>query len=84
MSTEYTSYDFDSNKNAHRLSLEERKPHYVVSEVLQAMQIQEDYGLGTIRISFGRYTTNDEIEVAVQEILRVVSAMWRKKGILLG
>ncbi|WP_078555696.1 cysteine desulfurase family protein [Bacillus alkalicellulosilyticus] len=39
-----------------------------LSPVLQAMGISEHIGMGTIRFSVGRYTTKEEIDVAVQLI----------------
>lgn len=58
--------------------------HYTVSEVLQAMQVSDDYGLGTVRLSLGRYSTVSDVHMAVKELLSVVHMMWKKKGIIVG
>ncbi len=44
----------------------------VVSSVLQAMQVPLDYALGTLRLSVGRSTTTEEVDAAVEEIIRVM------------
>jgi cysteine desulfurase len=43
-----------------------------LSPVLQAMHIAPEVGLGAIRFSLGRGTTEDEIEAVVSELRRVV------------
>ena len=48
-----------------------------VSAVLQAMNLPIEYAMGTIRLSVGRYTTNDEIDRAVREIAEVVKSQSR-------
>ncbi len=52
-------------------------PHYVLSEVLQAMSVKEEFGLGTLRISLGRHTTADDIDKAVPIIVNAVKKAWR-------
>ncbi len=37
----------------------------VISHVLQAMQVPREYAMGTVRLSVGRYTTEEEIDRAV-------------------
>ncbi len=37
----------------------------VISHVLQAMQVPREYAMGTLRLSLGRYTTEEEIDRAV-------------------
>ncbi|MCG3153773.1 MAG: Cysteine desulfurase IscS [bacterium] len=37
----------------------------VISHVLQAMQVPREYAMGTLRLSVGRYTTEEEIDRAV-------------------
>ena len=44
-----------------------------LSPVLQAMHIAPEVGLGAIRFSLGRGTTEDEIKAAVSELRRVIS-----------
>ena len=43
-----------------------------VSHVLAAMNIPEEYAMGTLRLTVGRFTTGDEIDRAISEILQVV------------
>lgn len=46
-----------------------------VSAVLEAMKVPMEYAMGTLRFSFGRSTTLEEVEFALEEITRVVSRM---------
>jgi cysteine desulfurase NifS len=39
-----------------------------ISSVLKAIKVPEEYAMGTIRFSTGKYTTGDEIEYAVRSI----------------
>jgi len=43
-----------------------------ISHVLQAIRLNEDYARGTIRISLGKYNTEDEIERMVASIIKIV------------
>ena len=43
-----------------------------ISHVLQAIRLNEDYDRGTIRISLGKYNTEDEIERMVVSIIKIV------------
>ncbi len=43
-----------------------------VSHVLEAMQVPVEYAMGTIRFSVGRFTTVDEIDTALDEIIKVL------------
>jgi len=43
-----------------------------VSDVLKAMNLPIEYAMGTIRLSVGRHTTEDEIDRAVREIADVI------------
>ncbi len=45
-----------------------------VSSVLEAMHIPLEYAMGTLRFSVGRYTTADEIDRAISEIMQVVDS----------
>lgn len=56
--------------------------HYTISEVLQAMEVPEEFALGTVRLSCGRYSTMEEMDIVTQELFDVVIAMWRQRGIL--
>ena len=46
--------------------------HVEISSVLEAMQVPLEYAMGTLRFSVGRYTTEQEIDRALEEITRVV------------
>lgn len=46
---------------------------YTVSDVLKAMNVSEEYGLGTLRLSFGRHTSLAEVQTAARLIYEVVS-----------
>jgi cysteine desulfurase NifS/selenium donor protein len=43
-----------------------------ISSVLQAMHVPEEYALGTMRLSAGKLTTEQEIDVAVKTIVRKI------------
>ncbi|MBM3941529.1 MAG: aminotransferase class V-fold PLP-dependent enzyme [SAR202 cluster bacterium] len=45
-----------------------------ISDVLKAMNVPLDYAMGTLRFSVGRYTTDAEIDLAVEEIARAAAA----------
>ena len=45
-----------------------------VSHVLAAMNIPEEYAMGTLRLTVGRFTTEDEIDRAIAEIREVVGS----------
>ncbi len=49
-----------------------------VSSVLEAMHVPMEYAMGTIRFSVGRYTTAEEIDRAIDEIVRVVERQAKK------
>lgn len=46
-----------------------------ISHVLQAMQISQEIAMGTIRFSLGRFTTEEEIEQAADEIIQTVQKL---------
>jgi cysteine desulfurase len=46
--------------------------HVEVSSVLEAMQVPMEYAMGTLRFSVGRYTTEQEIDRALEGITRAV------------
>eukprot|EP00602_Paraphysomonas_sp_CaronLab_P003419 CAMPEP_0185022624 /NCGR_PEP_ID=MMETSP1103-20130426/5325_1 /TAXON_ID=36769 /ORGANISM="Paraphysomonas bandaiensis, Strain Caron Lab Isolate" /LENGTH=473 /DNA_ID=CAMNT_0027554773 /DNA_START=1 /DNA_END=1422 /DNA_ORIENTATION=- len=50
-----------------------------VSAVLCAMQLPREYGIGTLRLSFGRHTTEDEVVRAGYIIARSVKVLSIKK-----
>ena len=46
-----------------------------VSHVLQAMNVPVEYAMGALRLTVGRFTTDDEIDRAVAEITDVVGSI---------
>ena len=46
-----------------------------LSHVLQAMNIPADHAMGTLRFSVGRFTMEEEIDSALEEIREVVGRM---------
>ena len=46
-----------------------------VSHVLAAMNVPEEYAMGTLRLTVGRFTTDDEIDRAIAEIREVVGSL---------
>lgn len=44
-----------------------------ISHVLQAMNVPPEVAMGTIRLSLGRFTSEDEIIVAAEEIVKAVN-----------
>ena len=46
-----------------------------ISSVLQAMKVPEEYAMGTIRFSTGKYTTKNEINKAVDFISKAVNKL---------
>ena len=51
-----------------------------ISSVLQAMAIPLDYAMGTLRISTGRFTTGEEIDIAISEITNAVNSAYTTKS----
>ena len=49
-----------------------------ISSVLRAMGVDEEYALGTIRLSVGRHTTPAEIDSAVEQIATAVNRLQRR------
>ena len=46
-----------------------------LSHVLEAMRVPKEYAMGTLRLTVGRYTTEDEIDRAIAEITGVVAQL---------
>lgn len=46
-----------------------------VSPVLRAMHVPEDFALGTLRLSWGRHTTEAEIDIAAKHIAQAVASL---------
>lgn len=44
-----------------------------ISSVLEAMQVPKEFAIGTLRFSVGRFTTESEIDLAVEEISKAVA-----------
>jgi len=53
--------------------------HVAVSSVLEAMHVPLEYAMGTIRFSVGRFTTIQEIDQAVEDIIQVVAKLQPKE-----
>lgn len=53
-----------------------------VSDVLKAMKVPMEFALGTLRLSFGRHSTVQEIDAAVDHISAAVQAYWKERGIV--
>ncbi len=51
-------------------------PAAKISDVLKAMHVPVDYALGTLRLSFGRHTTEQEIDSAAATIIAAVKNAW--------
>ena len=45
----------------------------VISSVLEAMGVPEEFALGTLRLSVGRHSTQDDVDAAVAMIVEEVS-----------
>lgn len=50
-----------------------------LSYVLQAMRVPPEYGMGTVRLSVGRYNTLEEVNNAGKWIAQTVADMWREQ-----
>lgn len=46
-----------------------------LSHVLEAMRVPREYAMGTLRLTVGRYTTEEEIDRALAEITQVVAQL---------
>ena len=49
-----------------------------ISDVLKAMAVPTEYALGTLRLSFGRHTTEEDIDSAAASIISAVKTCWAK------
>jgi hypothetical protein len=47
-----------------------------ISDVLKAMAIEEEYALGVLRLSFGRHTTEADIDTSAACIVAAVKKLW--------
>jgi len=52
-------------------------PAAKVSDVLRAMNVPQEFALGTLRLSFGRHTTESDIDVAASAIIDAVKEVWK-------
>jgi cysteine sulfinate desulfinase/cysteine desulfurase-like protein len=50
-----------------------------MSDVLLAMGVPEEFGLGTLRLSLGRHTTESDVDTAAKHIIGAIKAAWEKK-----
>ncbi len=55
-------------------------PAAKISDVLRALIVPEDFALGTLRLSFGRHTTEQDIYVAATTIIAAVKAAWKSQS----
>lgn len=55
-------------------------PAAKISDVLRAMDVPTDFALGTLRLSFGRHTTERDIDVAAATIIATVKAAWKSQS----
>ena len=46
-----------------------------VSHVLEAMNVPTEYAMGTLRLSVGRFTTEEEIDRAIAEVREVIGSL---------
>lgn len=51
-----------------------------VSATIEAMKIPVEYAMGTLRLSVGKYTTTDEIDAAINEIITAVNLLRTKES----
>ena len=51
--------------------------HVEISHVLKAMEVPQEWAKGTLRFSTGRFTTNDEIDRALEAIVAAVKKLRR-------
>ncbi|HAQ39017.1 MAG TPA: selenide, water dikinase SelD [Saprospirales bacterium] len=56
--------------------------HIDVSDVLKALKIPVQYAMGTIRFSLGKFTTEEEINQAIEQIIPVVNSLKNPDKIL--
>ena len=52
---------------------------YTPSEVLQALGVSNEYGIGTLRLSLGRFTTEEEVDSIGKFISEEVLKQWQTK-----
>jgi len=53
-----------------------------MSAVLEAMGVSPDFGFGTIRLSVGRHTTEEEVDVAGTVLVSIANSLWTSQGVL--
>jgi len=51
-----------------------------MSAVLEAMGIRPDFGFGTVRLSVGRHTTEEEVDVAGAALVAQANFLWASQG----
>ena len=50
-----------------------------ISHVLQAIGLDEEIAKGTIRISLGKYNTEDDVNNIVSALVKIIAAYEKKK-----
>lgn len=51
-----------------------------ISPVLKAMGVTEEVGRGAVRFSLGRYTTKDELDVAIVALVKTIKLLQNQEG----
>lgn len=54
-------------------------PAVKMSDVLAAMGVPEEFGFGTLRLSLGRHSTEQDVDVAAGHIVAAIKAAWARK-----
>jgi cysteine sulfinate desulfinase/cysteine desulfurase-like protein len=54
-------------------------PVYTPSEVLQAMKVSPEFGIGTLRLSLGRYSSEEEVDQIARYISEEVLSQWARR-----
>ena len=52
----------------------DRQPAATVSGVLRAMRVPDEYAVGTLRLSVGRHTTVEDVEIGAEKIIAAAKA----------
>jgi cysteine sulfinate desulfinase/cysteine desulfurase-like protein len=54
-------------------------PEVKMSDVLLAMGVPEEFGFGTLRLSLGRHSTEQDVDTAAAHIIAAIQAAWNKQ-----
>jgi cysteine desulfurase len=50
-----------------------------MSDVLLAMGVPEEFGCGTLRLSLGRHSTEQDVDTAAAHIVAAIRAAWDRQ-----